>query len=95
MVSHQAILDYLETSGFEESAEIFKNESRTEPSPASSSGMLVKKWTSVLRQQKKVGCTCHQGKGTDLALGGRKEVLSLTLHVWVVFRFSNSRQRSI
>jgi len=65
---HQAILDYLEQSGFEESAEIFKRESNTDPAPASSSGMLVKKWTSVLRQQKKI-----------LELEGKVEVLNSEL----------------
>jgi len=51
---HQAILDYLEQNDYEDAAEAFRRESNTEPAPSSSSGMLVKKWTSVLRQQKKI-----------------------------------------
>ena len=51
---HHAILDYLIQNDYEEAAEAFKKESRTDLPESSSSGMLVKKWTSVLRQQKKV-----------------------------------------
>lgn len=51
---HQAILDYLIQNDFEEAAEAFGRESSTELPTSFASGMLVKKWTSVLRQQKKV-----------------------------------------
>jgi len=50
---HQAILDYLLQNDYEESAEAFQRESNTEQSPACA-GMLAKKWTSILRQQKKI-----------------------------------------
>jgi len=50
---HQAILDYLLQNDFADSAEAFQRESNTEPA-SSAEGILVKKWTSVLRQQKKI-----------------------------------------
>lgn len=51
---HQAILDYLIQSDYEETASAFGKESNTELNSTSSTGMLVKKWTSVLRQQKRI-----------------------------------------
>lgn len=55
---HKAILDYLSTNGFTESFQTFRNESGNQaftPGPKqNSSGLLEKKWTSVIRLQKKV-----------------------------------------
>eukprot|EP01119_Soliformovum_irregulare_P005507 TRINITY_DN17264_c0_g1_i1.p1 TRINITY_DN17264_c0_g1~~TRINITY_DN17264_c0_g1_i1.p1 ORF type:complete len:407 (+),score=107.88 TRINITY_DN17264_c0_g1_i1:297-1517(+) len=50
---HSAILDYLKTSGFLASAEAFQKETEVEDIDPKKSGMLEKKWTSVLRLQKK------------------------------------------
>lgn len=55
---HKAILDYLSTNGFTESFQTFRNESGNQaftPGPKqNSSGLLEKKWTSVIRLQKKI-----------------------------------------
>ncbi|KAF9361056.1 protein with putative role during mitosis [Mortierella sp. AD094] len=55
---HKAILDYLSASGFTESFQTFRNESRNQdftPGPKQKwSGLLEKKWTSVIRLQKKI-----------------------------------------
>ncbi|KAF9924822.1 protein with putative role during mitosis [Linnemannia zychae] len=55
---HKAILDYLSTSGFTESFQTLRNETKNQdftPGPKqNSSGLLEKKWTSVIRLQKKI-----------------------------------------
>lgn len=55
--SHKAILDYLSSSGFKEAFNAFKNETGDDfvPDPKQKyAGLLEKKWTSVIRLQKKV-----------------------------------------
>lgn len=53
---HRAMADYLVSNGFSESAEIFKRESDTpDDNEKKYAGLLEKKWTSVIRLQKKVG----------------------------------------
>jgi ribosomal protein S8 len=62
----RAILDFLNTNGYRESYEVLKRESGNEDfnvDPSSKySGLLEKKWTSVIRLQKKVSnryaCVC-------------------------------------
>ncbi|KAH9857429.1 nuclear distribution protein PAC1 [Lenzites betulinus] len=55
---HQAMLDYLHSAGFTKTFEQFKEEAAQSdyvPDTASrTSGLLVKKWTSVIRLQKKI-----------------------------------------
>ncbi|CAO3608685.1 unnamed protein product [Cunninghamella blakesleeana] len=55
---HKAILDYLNASGFSESFAILKNETQINdfvPDPTQKyAGLLEKKWTSVIRLQKKI-----------------------------------------
>lgn len=55
---HKSILDYLETNGYTETLSVFKGEAHLpdfQPDPkAKWSGLLEKKWTSVIRLQKKV-----------------------------------------
>jgi hypothetical protein len=55
---HKAILDYLSSSGFTESFNALKSETHNEDfcsDPKQKySGLLEKKWTSVIRLQKKV-----------------------------------------
>lgn len=55
---HKAILDYLNASGFSESFAALKNETQNSdfvPDPKTKyAGLLEKKWTSVIRLQKKV-----------------------------------------
>ena len=51
---NKAILDYLKVSGYKSSADVFAKESETEELDAQKTGMLEKKWTSVVRLQKKV-----------------------------------------
>ncbi|ORX49512.1 dynein regulator [Hesseltinella vesiculosa] len=55
---HKAILDYLNASGFNESYAILKNETQIDdfvPDPKQKyAGLLEKKWTSVIRLQKKI-----------------------------------------
>ncbi|THH18967.1 hypothetical protein EW146_g2117 [Bondarzewia mesenterica] len=55
---HKAILDYLHSAGFTRTFEEFKQESsQADFQPdlgQKSSGLLVKKWTSVIRMQKKI-----------------------------------------
>ncbi|KAF9268557.1 nuclear distribution protein PAC1 [Marasmius fiardii PR-910] len=46
---HKAILDYLHSGGYKKTFEQFKEEV-----PRHVSGLLVKKWTSVIRMQKKI-----------------------------------------
>lgn len=65
--SRQAILDYLQNNSFSESAQVFSKESGVavpkddgdntdgvKSSKLAVSGLLEKKWTSVIRLQKKV-----------------------------------------
>lgn len=56
--SHKSILDYLQTNGFTETLNAFKAEAKQEDfqpdGKAKWSGLLEKKWTSVIRLQKKV-----------------------------------------
>lgn len=55
---HKAILDYLSASGFTESFNSLKSETHNEDFTSDPkqkySGLLEKKWTSVIRLQKKV-----------------------------------------
>lgn len=55
---HKAILDYLSSSGFTDSFNSLKSETHNEDFTADPkqkySGLLEKKWTSVIRLQKKV-----------------------------------------
>lgn len=55
---HKSLLDYLNSNGFHETVAAFKQESgqgEFQPDPkAKWSGLLEKKWTSVIRLQKKV-----------------------------------------
>lgn len=55
---HKAILDYLNASGFSDSFLALKSETKNEDFVADPkqkySGLLEKKWTSVIRLQKKV-----------------------------------------
>jgi len=51
---NQAILDYLKTSNLAESSESFQKEAEVEDIDPRKSGLLEKKWTSVIRLQKKV-----------------------------------------
>jgi platelet-activating factor acetylhydrolase IB subunit alpha len=55
---HKSILDYLTTNGFSNTITAFKHEANQpdfQPDPkAKFSGLLEKKWTSVIRLQKKV-----------------------------------------
>jgi platelet-activating factor acetylhydrolase IB subunit alpha len=50
---NSAILDYLHSSGYGETCEAFKKEGSTDLDPKKA-GLLEKKWTSVIRLQKKV-----------------------------------------
>jgi hypothetical protein len=47
-------LDYFKTNGLASSAEAFQKESETEELDPKKSGLLEKKWTSIIRLQKKV-----------------------------------------
>ncbi|KAG0221062.1 protein with putative role during mitosis [Mortierella sp. GBA43] len=55
---HKALLDYLHSSGFKESFEALRMETKNQdftPGPKQkSAGLLEKKWTSVIRLQKKI-----------------------------------------
>jgi len=51
---NKAILDYLKTEGLTESAEILQKEAETEELDPKKTGLLEKKWTSVIRLNKKV-----------------------------------------
>lgn len=57
-IRHKAILDYLSASGFTESFNTLKSETHNEDFTSDPkqkySGLLEKKWTSVIRLQKKV-----------------------------------------
>eukprot|EP01087_Luapelamoeba_hula_P019994 TRINITY_DN671_c6_g1_i1.p1 TRINITY_DN671_c6_g1~~TRINITY_DN671_c6_g1_i1.p1 ORF type:complete len:429 (+),score=63.12 TRINITY_DN671_c6_g1_i1:295-1581(+) len=50
---HQALLEYLKGSGFTKTYEALLEESHVDPDPKSD-GLLEKKWTSVIRLQKKI-----------------------------------------
>jgi len=50
----KAILDYLKSSGLNSSAEAFQKETEIEELDPKKTGLLEKKWTSVIRLQKKV-----------------------------------------
>lgn len=55
------MLEYLHASGFNTAFEALKSDTGTEYTPdprARYAGLLEKKWTSVIRLQKKVGA-CH------------------------------------
>lgn len=56
--SHKSILDYLSTNGLHQTFDALKAEAKQDdfqPDPkAKWSGLLEKKWTSVIRLQKKV-----------------------------------------
>jgi len=51
---HKAILDYLRTSGLTSSADALQNETQLEDLDPKKTGLLEKKWTSVIRLQRKV-----------------------------------------
>ncbi|KAK0231337.1 dynein regulator [Armillaria fumosa] len=54
---HKSILDYLSTAGFSKTVDQFKQELPSDfryDLSQNSSGLLVKKWTSVIRMQKKI-----------------------------------------
>jgi len=51
---NKAILDYLKSEGLNASAEIFQKETEIEDLDPKKAGLLEKKWTSVIRLQKKV-----------------------------------------
>ena len=55
---HRAILEYMSSAGFQESSRVFAGEAGLEYDGGSDAplggGVLEKKWTSVLRLQKKV-----------------------------------------
>jgi len=51
---NQAILDYLKTSNLGPSSEAFQSEAEVEDIDPRKTGLLEKKWTSVIRLQKKV-----------------------------------------
>jgi platelet-activating factor acetylhydrolase IB subunit alpha len=51
---HKEILDYLKTAGFLSTAEIFQKETEVEELDSKKSGLLEKKWSSIVRLQKKV-----------------------------------------
>ncbi|KAK0490479.1 dynein regulator [Armillaria novae-zelandiae] len=54
---HKSILDYLSTAGFSKTVDQFKEELPSDfryDLSQNSSGLLVKKWTSVIRMQKKI-----------------------------------------
>lgn len=54
MKRNQAILDYLKTNGYPQTAEAFQKETELQELDAQKSGILEKKWTSVVRLTKKV-----------------------------------------
>jgi len=51
---HKAILDYLKTSGLNQAAEAFQAEAQIDELDPKKTGLLEKKWTSVIRLQRKV-----------------------------------------
>jgi platelet-activating factor acetylhydrolase IB subunit alpha len=59
---HAAIIDYFVENGFADSIAAFQKEGEVDP-PASASGLMEKKWTSILRLQKKV---CKQAQQSNV-----------------------------
>lgn len=59
------MLEYLRSAGFTKAVEAFQEESAVEPDPKSA-GLLEKKWTSVLRLQKKVQTRTSSHSDLDL-----------------------------
>ena len=62
---NKAIADYMLSNGYSEALESFKKETDM-PGEIDKkySGLLEKKWTSVIRLQKKVrNCICQQAQG--------------------------------
>jgi len=59
---HRAILDYLQTVGFNEAAATFEKEAEVSGKEDAQkyAGLLEKKWTSVIRLQKKVSFSISQ-----------------------------------
>ena len=55
--SNQAMLDYLQTSGFTAAYEALNRESGVEDDPKQK-GVLEKKWASIVRLQRKVRAYC-------------------------------------
>ena len=60
---HEAILDYMQSKGFAQSVAAFQAESKATLDPKQN-GLLEKKWTSLLRLQKKV---CARARATATA----------------------------
>lgn len=62
MCRHRAILDYLQTVGFNEAAATFEKEAEVSGKEDAQkyAGLLEKKWTSVIRLQKKVSFSISQ-----------------------------------
>jgi len=81
---HQAILEYLKTMGFTKSFEALKEETHIEED-AKADGLLEKKWTSVIRLQKKVPYTsCDGSPQTINCCLGRLWIWRLkTKHYWM------------
>jgi len=50
---HKAILDYFKSNGLSASADAFQKETETEELDPKKAGLLEKKWTSIIRLQKK------------------------------------------
>lgn len=74
---HKAILDYLNASGFSESYAMLQNETHISdfvPDPKQKyAGLLEKKWTSVIRLQKKVRTQAAGGdKISNYSILGRE-----------------------
>lgn len=62
-ISHKSILDYFHAQGMMDSYNALLNDSNVEfvPEPKTKySGLLEKKWTSVIRLQKKVCLSAHR-----------------------------------
>jgi platelet-activating factor acetylhydrolase IB subunit alpha len=51
---NKAILDYLKSANLTSTAEAFQKETEVEELDPKKTGLLEKKWTSVIRLQKKV-----------------------------------------
>ncbi|KAK4704069.1 platelet-activating factor acetylhydrolase IB subunit alpha, partial [Phenoliferia sp. Uapishka_3] len=81
---HKSILDYLNTTGFRETFEMLKVESgqqEFQPDPkAKWSGLLEKKWTSVIRLQKKTSRVWDAQTGeTKAELRGHDHVVEVAV----------------
>jgi hypothetical protein len=56
---NKAVADYLDSAGYKDALEAFKREaSMSDEMDRKYSGLLEKKWTSVIRLQKKVKLLC-------------------------------------